>query len=427
MGDKQRFREDFTNVQSVCDNGGSITGSVTINNGVATFDGSTGQINYSNDRINVGVEDFTVVFDVKRDGLPTLDAIAGNRTGTSAASLGWTIFLDSSGQLNSRISDGGDSGAMTGGANICDGEFHRVVVSYDRSGNISRYVDGASYGTDRSISAIGNIAGDQDFVLGDFSGAGGFGLKGSLKNMRVYRYTAWTAEEALDDYENDTYSELDASKALVYLPLLSHYNDGTNEVTKNLGTGDDALWGDGAGTGEPGQLNPKGIEQLGGDYLSLPNYDITGSEGITMISLVSLADGATQAVMALEEFGVSVGGLILYTSGEYRFYAGGADLANAAKATYSNPQKITSVMGTSDGTDTEIYINGIKGTDATSPQPLSFSSSQNLSAMVRGDYSANIMSTGGKIYANIMFPFKLTARQARWMHERLLTEINLCL
>ena len=114
--------------------------------------------------------------------------------------VGWTIGTDSSDQLEFKIEDASGEIASTGETDICDGTTKHIIVTFDRDGNGTPYINGAA-GTAEDISGgpltLSNtgafaVGGDSDSSAGSLT-------TGTFFFLRVYNRVL-SADEVLHNY-----------------------------------------------------------------------------------------------------------------------------------------------------------------------------------------------------------------------------------
>lgn len=220
------FRETFESQQSVAQNGGVITGTPAISNGV-TLDGSAQYVTYTKNLY--GIKTVSVKMNVTSTTARLVDLDGGTHylwinagTVTAQGFASPTIYID--GVATSTITTG----------------LHTITVT-----------------TATAFNGVNVVVGK----VGANYGAGIF------YDVSIFT-SAFSTDEALDLYQNDTITEIDALKALVHLPLKSWYNkeqtytigsellaDGNMEAA---GTGS---WGSGAATLSKQTTSPHGGTQ----------------------------------------------------------------------------------------------------------------------------------------------------------------------
>ncbi len=142
-------------------------------------------------------EDFTVLAWIKTTG--TSDRIIQRYAGSGAY---WYVGIDSDGSLIAAAYDGTDTVTADDGAAINDGAWHLVVVVFDRSGDITRYVDGVEYGTQADLASIDDISLTGVTLWVGQSGASGNYFEGSIGELQVVWGYALTAAEALTAFSS---------------------------------------------------------------------------------------------------------------------------------------------------------------------------------------------------------------------------------
>ena len=366
------FRENFINQDYVEDNGGVLSNSPTIDNGItitsnelATYSGAFFD-NYTDITIEVW---FTPDIAYNEDSLRYLV--------DTTANLNYTIYRDTAGN-NSALAlylggtyIGAISGAVYGSYWVENGLNHLVATSN---------------GTTTSMYLNGNLIMDEDatawtpssvteWEIGGRS-AGSFPWSGVINKVSVYN-TKWTAEEVSDAFQEDAFREIANSETLVNLPLRSYYIDGSGDaVTKNTGSiGGTVLLGDGTTAATfPTQRVPQGMIFDGvDDYLTIPdNAALSFGDSST--------DSAFSACMMINLSDITSSGffrkMVDGSTGEYTF---GTNPSGTLYSVYI------------DETTANAYIGRTAG---------SYAVYQNRWTYLAFTYDGSSASSGCKIYAN---------------------------
>ena len=257
INDDWIFRETFDSVSSVIENGGVITGTPTISKS-GTFNGSTDFIDIGTDSSLDLTGDMTVSALIKLNDVSGSKTIAA-KSGATFSSTQWE-FLVSNNDLHFLATNGASAfTAISSNDFVADTWYH--VVGTISSNVLNVYVDSVVGGSatvtgTKSTTALSTTIGKRTF-----GGSENY-FAGEIKDVRIYN-KALSAEEVSDLYQEDTFQEIDDSKALVSLPLRSNYHDGVNQVTENIGSlGGTVKLADGTTTAEfPSQVThlPKGM------------------------------------------------------------------------------------------------------------------------------------------------------------------------
>jgi len=114
--------------------------------------------------------------------------------------VGWTIGTDASDQLEAKVEDSSGETALTGETDIADGTIKHIVVTFDRDGNMTPYINGVA-GTAVSIAtrALTLTNTGRFAVGGDSDRSAGSLTTGTFYFLRVYN-RAMTADEVLQNY-----------------------------------------------------------------------------------------------------------------------------------------------------------------------------------------------------------------------------------
>jgi len=126
--------------------------------------------------------------------------------GREGANKRFFVQIDAAGKVKAEISDGTNTVSITSTAAKNDGAWHLGVILFDRDGNVTMDLDGASAATPVSISAVGNINNYEKLIIGaglDSTGTPVNHLNGQLDGMFVYERVL-TATEKTDANSSTT-------------------------------------------------------------------------------------------------------------------------------------------------------------------------------------------------------------------------------
>ena len=93
-----------------------------------------------------GTGDFTVSFWVKINSKNGDPSFLSNKDWRSGGNGGWVVFASGAGNLGWNYTETGSGRVDFGGPPLQDGNWHHVVVSFDRDGNALTYRDGVQVG-----------------------------------------------------------------------------------------------------------------------------------------------------------------------------------------------------------------------------------------------------------------------------------------
>ncbi len=173
--------------------------SIAVEAVYATLNGSSHRFQCGN--VLDGVSgDLSLSAWMKMDGAPANNSIIAQKYD---GSVGYSLYIANDGRLVGYIEDAGDSVSSGSGSSICDNVWHHVAVTFDRDGNMVRYVDGAVYGTPDDISSIsGDISNSSNFTIGSNSAGNNFFFEGSLRDVRIIIGTVWSAANMVTQAAN---------------------------------------------------------------------------------------------------------------------------------------------------------------------------------------------------------------------------------
>ena len=166
--------------------GGFSTDRMGQSNKCYDFDGSTDIITVSDPNIlDFGTGDFSISFWVFSDDLATTKYILQKKVSFNNNSAGFTVFISTDNGINARIADGTNVKYLDSNVTVADGEWHSVVLTFDRSANLTVYVDdgvGVSEAIDGAANSISNSDG---LWIGQRNGGAAF-FNGKLAELKFY-------------------------------------------------------------------------------------------------------------------------------------------------------------------------------------------------------------------------------------------------
>jgi hypothetical protein len=225
-------------------NNGTVTGATSVAdrkgkaNSAYSFDGSTSVINAGNAAsLNMGTSDWTTSAWIKSSNATTVQYILNKRAG--GPSVGYNLTLSSAGKLLARFDTATSAVSVTanGTAVIADGTWHLVTATYQRSGNLTIYVDGVANGS-VSIAAYAadNIVTTNPLYIGEDTYSHTSFFNGSIDDARVYQRAISAAEVSAlyNQYDPGLKAATGASGLLGEWKLDGNAKD--SEPTRNNGT-----------------------------------------------------------------------------------------------------------------------------------------------------------------------------------------------
>jgi len=151
--------------------------------GALTFNGTSDYIVVSDtDDLDIGTSDFSVSFWIKTTTAATMRLIS-KRDGN----IGYEVYTYSTDGITFFIGDSASFVTKVSPTSISDGNWHHVVVTFDRDGDGIIYIDGQLDVT-RDISAqSGSLATAMDLYIGRISYSDSFHFNGDLDDVRIYK------------------------------------------------------------------------------------------------------------------------------------------------------------------------------------------------------------------------------------------------
>lgn len=416
-GQKCIFSETFSSGLTTRENDGrSRKGALVFSDGVV-LDGTEDYVSFNCSGLSVS-KNLSIELEFKPDFAYSEDA---NRYLFSAGAdyLVWKQNNAANNVLS--ITLGGTSivdiaSAVYGGLwNV--GQKNKLIISSngittDVYLNGTKIVDADATAWSATIQSVFNVGADS-------SGANVF--YGNFNKVKLYQ-KKFTAGEAASIYLDSTF---DFSWGGLY-PLTTATTDAGNSRTLDV-SGNNKHLSYGAGAAAPTKLTSRGYQTDGNDYLLSSESLFDSTTNATLVCLFK-NNGATSKSFANYAQPGQVTGLNIYTtSTQIRGYIGGAAGTNFATFTKNSVEtkKIYAVILTTNGSSTEMWVNGFKATNAIAPLPVSLSSTARMSLFVRSNTTTSPCDSGDEIYFAACGNFYCEENQAQYLTERLVRELNL--
>ena len=385
------FRENFWSTDSVTDNGGTIVDAPTIANGV-TLNGTSQNITYGESyngikTVSIKLKATTTSEDILDldGGTHTIEVTAGTITATGFAAP--TIYVD--GVVSSTL----------------DTDEHVITIT-----------------TATAFDATALDIGHETTYF-----------EGTFYEVSLYNKVKAIAE-IVDIVEQDAFTEIDDSKAIVAAYMRSSYSLAGVQTTDVLGShGTTMTVGDGTTASTfPTLLSPKGMSFDGGDYLQSSSItEMSGDFNGTLSCLVKFNDtttdipvslGANTAVLGAS-FGISTNpaGAVGAFAAEFnsRTHRTAAGLLKVGKWYHRTVTKAAGLISTG----TKLYLNGDEVAYASTPA----ATTPNLSS---GPFNIGMWvvpaaaNFNGSILTARLHNFVLTPTQVKELANRDLRMIN---
>ena len=410
------FSETFESNAKVISNGGTITGSPTINFGY-TKTTATDVINYG-DNYDVSTGTFSLVCRFKVSSSGDNEHIAGKRADTNW----YRIYKRSDDTIRFELSA---AVHITSGSTYADDEWHTAVGVRNSSDDCYLYIDGVQVGTLNSSLNLDNTG---DLTIGKWNTDPNF--NGSIKDVQVYDKN-WTLQEALDFTNNDTYNY--RNEAVIDLPFKMEQHDSVNKQTLDVsGNGNNGLFGSQlTGINFPTKLSGRGYSWDGSADFLREAYDLDAQLSGSTFTIAMLIKFDTTASMRLVESTTDAdNGLLLARTGagDLRFYVKTATVNKAAKkntivmgngyhtiiATYDN--SLTQTAGSNN-----IYVDNIIGAGAYDVAGLNAS---NPGSTYIGSSAALGTNFDGNMLMFQIYDKVLTPLQREDLHINMMKKVN---
>ena len=306
------------------------------------FDGTNDEVEVSNNAaFNFGTGDFTIVFWINK----LLSGSGDQRViDKRSSSKGYTVYLDTNNVLYLGLNDGtGETDFSLATidkhrGSSADDAYQRIVISADRSGNATCYIDNVAQ-TPVDISAKnGDLDDTTNLFIGDAASGSSEFFSGKLSDVQLWN-VAWSATDV--DYDYTHPNELVATLPVANLKAWWAMTEGSGLIAF-----------DSSGQGNNGTIS-------GATY-------VTGQSSILQLGMINWAESLGSELVTNSSFDT--------------------DLSNWT-------------IGNSDSTHTVTYSSGSARyqSDTTSPQ-LNFD--QTISAVEIGKFyqvSINVTNTSGSV------------------------------
>ncbi|HLB60785.1 MAG TPA: LamG domain-containing protein [Patescibacteria group bacterium] len=180
-------------------------------------EGTTGKINASLDFDNtndyvqisddaaldfVDGESFTITAWVKASTLSDNNAIVSKKNGVGTSSVGYMLYVNTSGQLGTYISESAtDNVNLFTDTTIAAGSWYHVALVYDDDTDLNIYINGLDGGgtVSGTIANVDSIANAVNFVIGSESDLDVAFMDGQLDEIKLFRYEL-TEQQIRNDY-----------------------------------------------------------------------------------------------------------------------------------------------------------------------------------------------------------------------------------
>jgi len=184
------FTSDATDSEGA--NDGTLNGGATAT-GALALDGSGDHVlvSYSADFDWGTATDFSFSMWVKSSFLGAQRVLA-KRDSDNTLPI-WNVVLDT--QIDWRVNDSSNTADAFGTVTVNDGDWHHVVCTADRDGDISIYVDG-DFDVSDSMSSVGDLSTTGDLYIGRLGTGEISPYTGSIDSIRVYNRTLSESEIA---------------------------------------------------------------------------------------------------------------------------------------------------------------------------------------------------------------------------------------
>ena len=405
-GRKLSFVEKFRNTEEVTKNGGTITGSPTINDGI-TFNGSTDYISYNS--VNYGKSN-SMVCRLKFNSIASTQLIV--------ASGVTSYFLTyETGTNKIYYTAGGSQVSVVYTPTV--GEFVDIAVTRNGT-SVKFFINGSQQGSTQTLDANNDLTID---TIGASNIPGNY-FNGEIKYVKLFK-SELTAEDISNYSNNSMFNYL--NKATLNLNMTMESHDPTNVQTLDVSGNDNhAQLGDGSTASTyPTKLTERHGYSFDGttDYMtlsSLGNIDIKTLAFTTDLGAVTSSTTA-QSLIEFDDttnLGVFIGAFSGLVANET------ISISGAGNVTYitSSFAGIATIIVSWNGTKYDIYLNGENIT--TTSGGGGDTALMNVDTANIGRRNLDDLFLSGNINDLILSTNGLTSIQVKDLHARLLKGVN---
>jgi|GEM_PF-964127 len=182
-------------------------------------------------------QDFSIEFAMRSSGWSSDPAIVSDKDWNSGKNAGFNIALASNGQgIDVNIADGTNRADLEAGT-VNDGQWHHILVTFDRDGLLTLYIDN-QFAQSTSMANVGNVDSPFNFNIGQ----DGTGTYSEAATCEVVNLRAWNRVMTPAELAGVTCTFVDAG--FPYILNLIHYwpmvegagTSVTDEIGGNNGT-----------------------------------------------------------------------------------------------------------------------------------------------------------------------------------------------
>jgi hypothetical protein len=419
------FADDFKDAQSVIQNGGTITGTPSIDNGI-TLDGTSDYVTYALAGIENASSTISYFIKFYPDFATSVDAdktlFYGDKSGSE------TFWIKKRQNSNNNTLWIRLSGTTI--ANIAEATYspywkqnskNIIVLSSTSGGGTTKiWLNGNLI---LSVSTSYIAASGADLLSIGAAASGSDKFSGKITEFKIFK-SLLTAQDAQNFYDNSTYKYMD--DAVVNLSFKAAQHDPTNTRTLDIsGNNNHATFGDGVtSTTFPTKLQRRGYSFDGGDYNVITN-DTTlafGTDDFTVAALVksSIVNNATHWIID-KGFGEANNRLILGldSTNKLKIHVGAIEAAGSV----INEDSYYTVVGVRNGDNVYLYVNGIEDASNTGASAKVITSTTDLYIGARSATPASYWD-GEMSVVYLLNGKGLTPLQVADLHINMLQEIN---
>ena len=168
------------------------------------FDNTNDYVQISDDAALdfVDGESFTITAWVKASTLSDNNAIVSKKNGVGTSSVGYMLYINTSGQLATYISESAtDNVNLFTDTTIAAGSWYHVALVYEDDTDLNIYINGVDGGgtVSGTIANVDSIANAVNFVIGSESDLDVAFMDGQLDEIKLFRYEL-TEQQIRNDY-----------------------------------------------------------------------------------------------------------------------------------------------------------------------------------------------------------------------------------
>jgi hypothetical protein len=223
--------------------GGIARGRAADSNFGISFDGSSDYLSYSGTAFDPGTGDFSIGCAFYVDSLPAVLGTLVSMGRINAATDGVWVTVLANGTIQTQFNDSTAVGTFTSTATVTAGSWNTLVINFDRDGNLTLWINGAS----ENLGVLGHT-GSVDpgkFYIGTYSYSPSYYFDGIIDNV-FYCDRIVTSDEASYLHNNGEwrqYAEIAEDQPTLAADIVGMWEGDDGDALGTESTGKNSLTG----------------------------------------------------------------------------------------------------------------------------------------------------------------------------------------